>query len=282
MSQPPFATTGCSPSPEGRVDLWICAAAQTAVADELCEFSIEEQARANRYVDPVKRRQFLIARGAGRRIVASYLQCLPEQVLWPAGGPPCVAAPDGRRPISISLSHSAQFVALAVGQADWGVGVDIEIRSAPLNVDAVAAMALHPVERQQLYAAPERDRPNLLRRYWTLKEAALKSLGRPQLPPLPSVLVDFARQRVLLEDQHYPALSFAYHRDGDSITATTPPSGDPSPISGALVVRPPAATHFASDWMLETSRQSHGAVMAELAAVGMQPLIAACRRLGSG
>ncbi|MBR5455436.1 MAG: 4'-phosphopantetheinyl transferase superfamily protein [Bacteroidaceae bacterium] len=68
----------------------------------------------------------------------------------------------------ISISHTAEFVAVAI--ADTPIGIDIETKNR--NAIAVADAFLQPHEAEMLYVNTDRDKEAL--RIWTAKEAAFK------------------------------------------------------------------------------------------------------------
>ena len=76
-------------------------------------------------------------------------------------------------PLSVSLSHSGPYIAVAVGQSP--VGVDVE-RKRKINL-SVSARWFRPEEHKLLLSLPEAERPSTFLRLWTLKEAALKYTG---------------------------------------------------------------------------------------------------------
>lgn len=78
-------------------------------------------------------------------------------------------------PLSVSLSHSGPYIAVAIGQS--AVGVDVE-RSRKRKIGlAVSRRWFRPEEHAFLLSLPEDERPRVFLRFWTLKEAALKYTG---------------------------------------------------------------------------------------------------------
>lgn len=76
-------------------------------------------------------------------------------------------------PLSVSLSHSGAYIAVAVGQR--AVGVDVE-RKRKFSL-AISRRWFHPKEHEFLTSLPEEERARAFFRLWTLKEAALKYTG---------------------------------------------------------------------------------------------------------
>jgi phosphopantetheinyl transferase len=120
------------------------------------------------------------ARAAGRlrrrallRALASRsLECGPQDLS-------VVRSPEGALTITgprrLCVSHSAQAGWTLIGICTQPLGVDLEpdAPAPPLPLDA-----LHPAEAAALAALASEDRPAAFARFWTVKEAALKALGR--------------------------------------------------------------------------------------------------------
>ncbi len=75
--------------------------------------------------------------------------------------------------LSVSLSHSGAYIAVAVGQSP--VGVDVE-RKRKFSL-AVSRRWFRPKEHEFLTSLPAEERARAFFRLWTLKEAALKYTG---------------------------------------------------------------------------------------------------------
>lgn len=79
-----------------------------------------------------------------------------------------------------NLSHSGDFVAVAIGSEP--VGIDIEHLRDNLPVASLATHAFQPQETAAIKAAP--DGQLLFYHFWTAKEAVMKCTGRGMtLPP---------------------------------------------------------------------------------------------------
>lgn len=76
-------------------------------------------------------------------------------------------------PLSVSLSHSGAYIAVAVGQS--AVGVDVE-RKRKFSL-SVSRRWFRPEEHEFLASLPEEESARAFFRFWTLKEAALKYTG---------------------------------------------------------------------------------------------------------
>jgi len=178
-----------------RVDVWFLWTGECPQEIDLTEsstgFSSQELARAARYRLPAKRRQFLLSRFLGRRIIASMLSIAPEEIDWPSTGAPRLqshAAPvPTPLPLSVSLSHTGEWIVLAVSQADVSLGIDVEETRSPLSVAALAAMTFTQSERLLLAEIPREQQTGWARQLWTAKEAVLKSLEQETPPEMSSV-----------------------------------------------------------------------------------------------
>jgi 4'-phosphopantetheinyl transferase len=119
------------------------------------------------------RRRSLLARAMLRRMLV-HITGIPSGWTFdaePSGRPIARNANCGRVP-SISLSHSAGWVAVAVSNAG-AVGIDIEAHRPRRNFSEIAAAAFGPHE-QWLVAA---EGAPAFYRIWTLKEAMSKASG---------------------------------------------------------------------------------------------------------
>jgi 4'-phosphopantetheinyl transferase len=109
----------------------------------------------------------------------------PELLAFEIGpyGKPALGQASGDPRVEFSLSHSHGVGVLAVGLEDE-LGIDIE-RLRPFDDAMAIAKRLFTAEEQRvLRALPEPDRPGAFFRYWTGKEAVVKSVGRGLSQPL--------------------------------------------------------------------------------------------------
>ncbi len=85
----------------------------------------------------------------------------------------CAALP---QPLSLSLSHHGGLaVAIAAG-AELAVGIDLH-RGRDLDADSLSGTVLSLAERTRLMTAAAGDKPALMARAWTAREAAAKAAG---------------------------------------------------------------------------------------------------------
>lgn len=135
-----------------------------------------EAARARRMRAQRRRREFLVCRGALRRILADLLGIDPRTVpvIEGAHGKPRLEAA-GRTPVGFNVSHSGDrfVVAVAMGMEP---GVDVERIRPRRSVEGLSRRFFSPAERAEVASAP--DPLDAFYRVWTRKEAVIKADGR--------------------------------------------------------------------------------------------------------
>ena len=135
-----------------------------------------EAARAGRMRAKRRRREFLVCRGALRRILATILgiDALAVPVIEGAHGKPRLQA-DGRPSVGFNLSHSGDrfVVAIALGMEP---GVDVERIRPRRNLESISRRFFSPAEQREVAAAP--DPLGAFYRVWARKEAVIKADGR--------------------------------------------------------------------------------------------------------
>ncbi len=124
-------------------------------------------ARAQRLHDPRERERRLLAYALHRLVIARVLGRNPARVEIGrmASGMPMVA---GLPNVATSLSHTDDFVAIAVARDAGMIGVDIEAIEHESLLNGLAGSVLHPQES---------DRGEALIDAWVRKEAVLKAIG---------------------------------------------------------------------------------------------------------
>ena len=135
-----------------------------------------EESRALRMASPRRRCEFLVARGALRRLLGGALgiDSLAVPIIEGAHGKPRLG-PGRLPPIGFNISHSGDrfVVALALGMEP---GVDIERIRARRDLAGLARWSFSPSEQEEVAAAPEPM--DAFYRVWSRKEAVIKADGR--------------------------------------------------------------------------------------------------------
>ena len=191
-----------------------------------------EESRARRMRAERRRREFLVCRGALRRILAATLgiDALAVPVIEGPHGKPSLA-PGAGPAVGFNLSHSGDrfVVAVALGMEP---GVDIERIRTRRDLAGLARWSFSPAEQEEVAAAPEPM--DAFYRVWSRKEAVIKADGRGIAIGLDRFDVNAGEPAALLDARWEGAApGEAAHWSLHSLEA-------PSGYAAALAVRSPA------------------------------------------
>jgi len=152
----------------------------TAAALRRCHgwLSVSEAARYARFLRPQRQRQFVIGRGVLRMALGRLLDRAPQDVHLEeqAGHAPRLAG-HPRLP-GFSIAHSGRWVACAVS-ADSALGLDIEMKTAGRDLEALARQAFDDAALARWEALPAPQRSDGFYALWSEQEARFK-LGLAQ------------------------------------------------------------------------------------------------------
>lgn len=151
--------------------------------------SADESERASRFHFGKDRRRFILAHCALRNILARYLRCEPQAIVFFTNkyGKPILTDSD----IEFNLSHSGDYALVAVSR-NRSVGVDVEKIRADLEIENLASRYFSPGEISELMALPPEQRMFGFFHCWTRKEAYIKAQGLGLSLPLDSFDVSLA------------------------------------------------------------------------------------------
>jgi 4'-phosphopantetheinyl transferase len=141
--------------------------------------SIDEQSRAARFAFAQDRQRFTLSHGLLRVILSRYVAEEPGQIqfdIGPHGKPAIRHRSDTTMRIAFSLSHSAQYAAIAVASGR-AVGVDVEVCRLEVDALKLAQRFFASGESQRIAEAHGSEKPQAFYQYWTGKEAYLKGRG---------------------------------------------------------------------------------------------------------
>lgn len=179
-----------------RCDVWWAPLA-SARASLLSLLDAAELSRAAAYRRRDDHDRFVLGVALMRIIVGRGLGVLPAQVPVDRTCAAC-GAPHGRPVIvggpPVSISHSGEWVVLAVAGAADGVGVDVEAGTARWRPAEVEGGLLAPAERDALAGLDEADRRTAVLRTWVRKESVVKATGEGLLADLPLLTVSSWRR----------------------------------------------------------------------------------------
>ncbi|PKO23429.1 MAG: 4'-phosphopantetheinyl transferase [Chloroflexi bacterium HGW-Chloroflexi-1] len=194
-----FEQAGDSPPPyctllSDEVHVWRMPLEQPAgcVRQLLQSLSADERTRAAQFHFERDRRRFIVARGALRIILGSYLSLEPSHLQFGCGshGKPYLSKPDYCA-IRFNLAHSHELAlyALSYGRE---IGVDIEyIRPMP-NIEQIVGRFFSASESAALQALPPGQQLEAFFNCWTRKEAYIKAIGDGLAQPLDQFQVSLA------------------------------------------------------------------------------------------
>ncbi|MDE0677777.1 MAG: 4'-phosphopantetheinyl transferase superfamily protein [Acidimicrobiaceae bacterium] len=137
-----------------------------------------ERQRADRFRHAGARRQYILCRAALRSLLCDALACPNEQLAFRASkhGKPSAFVGGSKSAFGFNVSHGGRHGLIALAP-DGTVGVDVEERSAPRNLDVLVDTVLSPGERAEVMAAAGDEKLRLFLNLWTMKEALSKARG---------------------------------------------------------------------------------------------------------
>lgn len=144
--------------------------------------SDDEAGRLQAMTSPVRRRSFLAGHWQARELAAEWLQLETRRIALHRheDGRPRLLVDGAPSPLSLSLSHSGDWLAIAL--ATVPVGIDVELPRRQRDLHALARFTFSPEEVARLDELEDAAYSGAFHRLWTLKEARGKRLGEGLLP----------------------------------------------------------------------------------------------------
>lgn len=154
--------------------------------ESLAIFSKPERERAAGFVSEALRLRWCVGRAALRTILARYLACSPDAILFRKGehGKPTLP----RLPLHFNLSHSGDLALLALTR-DVEVGIDLEFPAPERPFEKLIERFFSSEEAEAIRRLPPEQLCAAFYRCWTRKEALLKGVGTGISLPLKSFSV---------------------------------------------------------------------------------------------
>jgi len=140
--------------------------------------SIDEKARAERLLSPIKKHRFVCARAALRMILSLYCELPPDAIQFGylRYGKPFLCQSSSFAPLEFSISHSEGML-LAVFSVSRAVGIDLECIQ-PLEGQGQTMERYFSSNDWETYRMlAEENRNGAFLAAWTRKEALGKALG---------------------------------------------------------------------------------------------------------
>jgi len=149
--------------------------------------SVEEKARAARFVFPIDQNRFTVARAVLRELLGGYLQLPPANICIEASqrGKPVLRREPKVVDVRFSLSHS-QGLALYAFTRQREVGIDVEKIRPEFATEDIGERYFSARERDDLRVIPSELRSEAFFLCWTRKEAYIKARGEGLYIPLDS------------------------------------------------------------------------------------------------
>lgn len=144
--------------------------------------SDDEAGRLQAMTSPVRRRSFLAGHWQARELAADWLQLETRRIALHRheDGRPRLLVDGAPSPLSLSLSHSGDWLAIAL--ATVPVGIDVELPRRQRDLHALARFTFSPEEVARLDGLEDAAYSGAFHRLWTLKEARGKRMGEGLLP----------------------------------------------------------------------------------------------------
>jgi 4'-phosphopantetheinyl transferase len=176
------AVVKCAP---GEVHVWRITLDGTAgsVANLQSTLSPDERERAARFRTLELCDRWTAARGALRRILATYTGMEPASLVFETGphGKPALASRSGS--VSFNLSHTCGLALLGI-TASGQIGVDAESIRPGIEVEDLSRRFFAPAEADEILALATDAQLSAFFTCWTRKEAFVKALGIGLSAPL--------------------------------------------------------------------------------------------------
>jgi 4'-phosphopantetheinyl transferase len=201
----------CVQVESGQIDVWLIPLVNCPMPLEQMDgwLAETERARAAGFLLESQMRRYTICRAAIRQILGQYLGRPPAalRIEVRSDGKPCLNGGAGGIDLRFNLSHSGDLAVLAVASG-LEVGVDLEQVRRISGFDRMVQRCLEPTERDRVLSSPPEDRERQFLRYWTHKEAYLKTFGVGLRRRLQDVVVDLdapAYWRIVSHAELFPA-----------------------------------------------------------------------------
>ena len=155
-----------------------------------------ERERAERFLVPEPRREFVFGRALARQLLGACLDVDPAVIAFGSAprGKPFVELPASHGDLRFNVAHSRSLVAVGLARGRE-VGVDLEWIHHVDDWALLAPRIFSARELEELHALPEVQQREAFFNGWTRKEAYLKATGEGLIDALPSIEVALAPGR---------------------------------------------------------------------------------------
>lgn len=202
------------PLPPHEAHIWLAATDGEALNNLPAAWALldaAEKARADRFLVEHARTEYILSHAFVRNVLSEHTGVDPGAFTFRsrAHGKPDIDSPAEHATLRFNLSHSRGLAAVAVVRGRE-VGVDVEERSARVDIEALARTVFSPAGLAAFAALPADRKRAFFFAKWTLKEALVKARGD-------GLSLDVQRIRV---DLRADLGVFAMLLDGADVTST--------------------------------------------------------------
>lgn len=136
----------------------------------------QERTQANKFSNPILKSRYIIAHGRLREILAGYLNIQAQNLIFNQlehGKPYLVDYPE----LSFNLSHTNDFMAVAVVKKNCQLGIDIETIRQRSSFSALVERCFSIKEIEYWQQLSNTEKILQFYQFWTRKEAFVKATG---------------------------------------------------------------------------------------------------------
>jgi 4'-phosphopantetheinyl transferase len=147
--------------------------------DLLLYLSKDENKRAAKLKIDQKKKQFIITRGALRKLLSNSLNKAAEKIKFSYGQhkKPYVKDQYNNKSIEFNISHSGDYGLIAI-TLDHKVGVDIEKINREIDYQSLSNRFFSEKEKQELTSLDKNEQLDAFYRAWVRKESFIKATGK--------------------------------------------------------------------------------------------------------
>ncbi len=148
-----------------------------------CLLSRDELVRADRFHNAVDGHRFILAHALCRVMLSHFGAFEPGawEFLSEDRGRPYLRMEQNSLDLDFNISHTRQMVGCALAEGNRlekaRVGLDLELKNRPANINEISARQFSELECEQLFAVHGDERQRRFIRFWTLKESFIKLTG---------------------------------------------------------------------------------------------------------
>lgn len=171
----------------------------------LAVLNSQEQERAQRFVLPILRDRFVVARGLLRLLISHYTGIDPAHIelIYSDRGKPSLKPTSGQSlELEFNLSHCHNYLLYAFSRHP--VGIDVEQITSRRDVLGIAQRFFTPEERTLLEQLDPAEQSIAFLRHWVCKEAYVKATGEGLAAQLQGIQVEFTPQSTRIFQPHIP------------------------------------------------------------------------------